>query len=668
MSSHGFSRQKLFTALAVLVGLLLLCIILIILFSEPIIRSLTETQGSKRLGRELVIEGDLDIKWHWTYTSVHMEKVRLSNAPGYREPDMATVETLDFTFKPLKLFIGKLEFGDITIIKPHVTLEKKSVDEANWQFPALSSANVTAEVIEPDNRHEFPLIQTLELREGKFIYRDHTKKLMLDLALDTVIGQGGQQRNEQRNEEKRNFTVSGTGNIQDKKFELQASGASLEMLRDSTRDYPLTLKLIMGSTKVNVDGKFRDPIKLTGVDTSLQISGDNLADLFYLTAIPLPPTPPYTLEGQLTRKDKVWSYNNFKGKVGSSDLSGNLTYDMSGEKGFLKAELTSELLDSQDLGGFIGLSPSGEEASPEQKKESAKKEASSKLIPDVPLSVERLRATNLDVLLKANKIEAPNLPFKGMDVRFDLQDGVLKLNPLNVVLADGSVDGAIEIDARQDIPPMKANLNLRNMSLAQFFANTRFAKTTEGFFGGQIALNGQGASLANVLADSNGDLTIIMTGGKISLLLMEAADLDIGQALPLLLGNDKSTRIRCAVADFTVNDGLLASDVILLDTTDSLLVGNMTVDLQDEVINAKLDAKPKDTSFASLRIPLVISGRLKEPAVGLDSKKTLARGATAVALGSLLTPFAAILPFIEKGDAKDANCRALIEKAQAHSK
>lgn len=663
MPSHSFTH-KLVIVLAVLVSLFLLAIILIVLFSEPIVRSLTESQGSKRLGRELVIEGDLDIRWHWTHTSVHVEQLRLANAPGYPDPDMVRVGTLDFTFKPFKLLIGKLEFGDIVIVKPQVILEKKSVEEANWEFPALSSANVATEAVEPDNRHEFPLIKTLELKEGKFIFRDHPKKLMLDLGLDTVIGQGGEQKDS--GNDKRNFTVSGSGSIQDKPFELQASGASLEMLRDSTRDYPLTLKLVMGSTKVDVDGKFRDPIKLTGVDTSLRISGDNLADLFYLTAIPLPPTPPYSLEGQLTRKEKVWSYNNFKGKVGSSDLSGNLTYDMSGKKGFLKAELTSELLDSQDLGGFIGLSPSGDEASAEQKEAAAKKEASPRLIPDVPLSVDRLRASNLDVSLKAKKIEAPNLPFKGMDVRFDLQEGVLKLNPLNVALADGSIDGNIEIDARHDVPPMKANLNLRNLSLAQFFANTRFAKTTDGLFGGQVALSGQGESLADVLADSDGELVIMMVGGKISLLLMEAADLDIGQALPLFLGEDKSTRIRCAVADFSVADGLLTSEVIVLDTEDSLLVGNMNINLKNEVINAKLDAKPKDTSLASLRIPLVISGRLKEPSVGLNAERTLARGAAAVALGTLLTPFAAILPFIESGKDKNANCHALIQKAKVH--
>jgi uncharacterized protein involved in outer membrane biogenesis len=388
-----------------------------------------------------------------------------------------------------------------------------------------------------------------------------------------------------------------------------------------------------------------------------------MADLFYLTAIPLPPTPPYTLKGQLTKTGTVWAYKKFDGKVGGSDLSGNLSYDIGRERGFLKADLVSNVMDSRDLGGFIGLSPAGENAAPEQKQAAAEKKSSPKLIPDVPLKLERLRATDLDVSLKAEKIDAPTLPFKGMDVRFDLRDGLLKLNLLNVVLADGTIDGLIEVDANKDVPPMKMNLNFRKLSLGQFFADTRFEKTTAGFFGGKAQLSGVGASLADVLATSNGELTLIMSGGKISLLLIEASDLDIAQLLPRLFGEDKSTGIRCGVLDFDVKDGFLKSKTVVLDTNDSLLMGDVGVDMKQEVINVKLDAKPKDSSMFSAQIPITVSGQLKTPSIGLDKEKAGKKGAAAVLLGSLLTPLAAIIPFIEKGDAKNADCRALIGQA-----
>jgi len=673
MSFSRIRQHKILTALSAIVVIFLLAIIAIVLFSEPLIKSLTETKGGEKIGRELKIDGDFKIHWHWIYTAVHAEKIRLGNAPGYPEPNMMTIDALDFTFKPLKLLVGKLEFGDIIINKPYLILDKKSADDMNWNFPTLSKANVASQAALADNRHDFPIIQKLELKEGNLIYRDAVKGLHLDVNLDSLNGEGGDEKSNHndKNDDKNNkkefekgFKISGSGTMQKQKFKLNAMGGSLETLRDSAKEFPLNVKMVMGPTEVLVNGTFKDPIKLTGVNASLHITGHNMADLFYLTAIPLPPTPPYTLEGQLTKTGGVWGYNHFKGSVGGSDLAGDLSYDTSKEHGFLKANLVSNVLDSADLGGFIGLSPSGKNAAPEQKQAAAEKKASPKLIPDVPLKLERLRATDLDVTLKAAKINAPSLPFKGMEVRFNLQDGLLKLDPLNVVLADGSIDGSIEINAKKDIPPMKMNLNLHKLSLGQFFDNTRFAKTTQGFFGGKVNLSGTGASLADVLASSNGELTIIMSGGKISLLLVEASDLDIAQALPLFLGKDKSTDIRCGVTDFDVKDGILTSKIVVLDTNDSLLVGNVGINMKREVINAKLDAKPKDSSIFSAQIPITVSGQLKTPSIGLDTKKAGQKGAAAVVLGSLLAPFAALLPFIEKGEVQNTDCRALIKRAQ----
>jgi uncharacterized protein involved in outer membrane biogenesis len=176
-----------------------------------------------------------------------------------------------------------------------------------------------------------------------------------------------------------------------------------------------------------------------------------------------------------------------------------------------------------------------------------------------------------------------------------------------------------------------------------------------------VMLAGSGASLADVLATSNGQLTLIMSGGDISQLLIEASDLDIGQALPLFFGKDKATHINCSVLHFDVKEGMLESEVVVLDTNDSLLVGDANINLKDETIKARLDAKPKDNSLLSLQIPITIKGTLKDPSVGLDKEKTASRSVAAIALGVLISPFASLLAFVEKGEADKTDCRALIE-------
>lgn len=677
------NAQKILPILGAFLLLLLILLALLIFFSEPIVRNLVESKGSNALGRELRIEGDLDINWHLRHTHINAKKIHLANAEGYEEPHMVAIEELDFSLQPLELLRGKLALGVITIKQPAIILEQKSADDNNWTF----SSGADDETVDNSDRRAFPVIERLQITDGKIVFRDAVRKLNLELTLDSVSGTDDVDSSESIQHE---FTLTGKGDLQNRPFTLEASAGSLEILRDPAADFPLHIKLTMDKTHVELNGVFNDPVKLSGMDASLVIAGDNLADLFYITAIPLPPTPSYRLEGQLTKNGAVWAYNNFKGEVGGSDLSGNLSYDLSGERGFLKADLLSNVLDSADLGGFIGLPISEndqeknsgnsesepkkqndqpaangkENAATKKDAEVAEADANARIIPDVPLNVERLRATDLDITLNAKSIKAPNLPFNGMEVRFDLRDGQLKLDPLKIVLADGTVDGSIAIDARTDIPPMNIHLNVHKLSLGRFFDNTQFAETTSGFFGGKIELAGTGASLADVLSTSNGDMALIMSGGKISRLLIEAADIDIGEALPLFLGKDKATKIRCAVADFDVRDGVLNSQTFVLDTNDSVLVGEANINLKEENINARLDAKPKDNSLLAARIPITLSGKLNSPRIGLDAERTGARSAAAIALGTLLSPFAALLAFVDRGDGEDVDCNELINSAQ----
>lgn len=653
-------RRLVIAALSLLLILVLLLSLLII-FSDSLVRSVSQSQGSKHLDRELTIRGDLDIQWGLHATRVYAEDIHLSNAPGYEGDTMARIGALEFTINPLKLLVGKLEFGDIRLDQPYLSLQRRSEEEANWHFPVMSKANVATEAVSPDNRFEFPLIGTLTLTEGELEYRDAVLELDLDLTLDTVIGEGGEgETGTASPDDPRGFSVAGSGTLQQQAFAIEAAGASLETLRDTSIPFPLRVTLTMGETRVQVEGSFQDPVQLTSIDASLRVTGDSLSNLFYLTAIPLPPTPRYSLEGQLTKEGEVWGYHDFRGQVGESDLSGDLSYDTGGDRGYLRANLHSQVLDSGDLGGFIGLPPPEEIATEEQKAAIAEREASPRLIPDVPLSLERLRATDLDITLNAERIDAPAIPVKGMQVRFLLENGLLTLDPLQLMLADGSVDGRLRIDANPEVPPMSADLNLRRLSLGQFFENTRFAESTDGLFGGRVELTGTGASLAEVLASSNGRVSIIMSRGKISLLLVEAADLDIAQAIPLFLGKDKATSIHCGVMDFAVTNGELKSNLVVIDTEDSRIVGSVDIDLEKERIEAELKPRAKDFSPFSAQTPITLSGQLKEPSVGIDGERAGTRLLAAAALGSLITPLAALIPFIETGGAGDADCQALL--------
>jgi len=616
------------------------------------LRNIINKTGSAALGREFAIEGDINIDWDWTTPSVSVHKLRIANLPESKNPNMVAIDEIDFQIRIWKLLKAELNLPKLKFIKPKIILEEFSATKKNWDFPTGDKS--------PEDRSDFPVIGALSIDAGKLTYRDHPKKLAVKLDIDTALGSELESKKDM-------YKLSGQGILQDQPFSLQATGGSISTLRNTEKPYPLTFDLKMGSTRIDMEGTISDPAQMSGMNAQLNLQGNNLADLFYLTQIPLPPTPPYKISGRLQKQKEIWEFQKFKGQVGDSDLSGDLSYDTKREPGFVKANLVSQLLQLDDLAGFIGATPSKGTLSPEQKAQAEREKSNPRLLPDVPIDLTRLRATDMETRFKGKKITGTKFPFTDLDIGFNLKEGVLRLDPFNFGIATGTISGSLILDGQQDVPQVQSDLILKRLSLKQFFTDPKFESLAAGYFGGQFKIKGNGRSLAEVLATSNGRIILLMSGGKISLLIVEAAGLDLGQATPLLLGEDKSTDIRCVIGDFKDENGLLTSEIFVFDTTDSKLNGKAQINLKDETIDAKVEAHPKDFSIGSARTPITVTGQLKKPTIGLDPKELAARVASAAVLGAFLTPVAAIIPFIELGLGEDSDCKGLIDQARKHA-
>ncbi len=603
-----------------------------------------------RIGRDFSFEGPLDISWHWTTPRIRAHGVRIANIPGSDVEDMVNIDEVDLRIKMWKLLAGNVDIPAIHIVRPRIYLEKTDAEHKNWEFPALSGANAAVGAALPDDRGDMPLIGVLRIEGGQLVYKDVPRGLDVTLDMETVRGKSDSGAEV--------FNFSGTGSLEGQKFDVKAEGGSLELLRDTSKEFPLTMTLTVGKSKLFVDGTFTDPVKLTGLDTELRLEGANLADLFYLMHIPFPPTPTYDLKGHLAKEGDIWTFNSFAGRVGGSDLSGDLVYDASGERPLLKGKMASKRLDVADLGGLIGLEQGGGKT---------KTAARDKILPDTPLDLKRLRAGDMDITLSAQKLNAPGWPLSDMKTHIKLVDGQLDLAPLHFGVAEGTADGFLSLNGQKDVPHIKTDLTLRKLSLKRFFSGSAFAEFSKGTFNGRVQLAGGGQSFAKFLGNSDGRVVVTLSAGKISLLLIEATDIDIAELMPLFFGKDKTTDIRCGIGDFTVDNGHLKSKVFVLDTEDTNVRGKAAIDLKDETIDASIDAHPKDPSILSLQSKILVVGKLGDPTVTLDPATTGVRGAGAVLLGAL-NPLAAIIPFIGLGTGEDSDCQQLFEDAKAPQK
>src|SRR5690606_31177396 len=138
-------------------------------------------------------------------------------------------------------------------------------------------------------------------------------------------------------------------------------------------------------------------------------------------------TPPYALDGRFGRDGNVWTYEGFSGRVGDSDLSGDVTVTVGGERPHFRGDLVSELLDFDDLAGLVGGSPDSggdDTTNPEFEARSQEHAAAGKVLPHTPYALEKLRAMDADVRLRATRIESPVLPLDDMDATLALEAGL----------------------------------------------------------------------------------------------------------------------------------------------------------------------------------------------------------------------------------------------------
>ncbi len=123
------------------------------------------------------------------------------------------------------------------------------------------------------------------------------------------------------------------------------------------------------------------------------------------------------------------------------------------------------------------------------------------------------------------------------------------------------------------------------------------------------------------------------------------------------------TPLHCAVADFKVTDGIMNAQTIVVDTGPVIATGGGTVDLKRERLDLRLQGHPKKVQLIRLKLPLALTGPLREPHLGVQAGAAAGQAGLAAAVGALLSPVAVVLPFVDAGLAKDANCQALVAQA-----
>lgn len=590
-------------------------------------------RSGDRLGRDVTLEG-LSVDWHWTPT-VELTGLRIANADWVQSRDMLSADRVAFRIQPWPLLRGDVVLDYLILEAPRIDLERRPDGATSWEFSQNPVGAAAAEGLAPDDRYDAPRIGRLTIRDGRIAYVDPGRGIEVDGTIAT--GKGDMDAPEP-------LSLSVEGSLQDRPLRIDFSGGSILALRDGDAAYSVDLVVAAGKTEFTMKGSFVDPIALEGADVAINLSGPNLADIFPLFGVPAPPTPPYSLTGRLTRVGQVWELDPLNGRIGDSDIAGVATLDYGPQTPMLTADLTSEQLDFDDLGPLVGATPAygeGETASEEQERIGRRLVEEGKLFPDIPIAAERLRLMDMNVTLQAPKvISRTELAVTSLEATVRVEDGRAVADPFRMGVAGGTVAGQLALNGREDIPSADVDITFDGLALSAFFRDSEYFDTMGGTLSGELYLLGTGRSLADAMAAANGDGVIEVSEGAFSGLLIEAAGVDLVEALVLFIGDDARVSIRCGAGRAVVKNGVAQFDRVVVDTADSVLYARGGVSLLDQSIDLYLSADPKDFSLVDLDAPVRVWGPLGDPQTRIE-------------------PDGPDIPLFEMGEAEDLDCASL---------
>ena len=638
------------------IGLIVLALVIFLwLANWNMLRGPIGRYASAQTHRHIELDGDLKVHLlTWTPT-VTVNGLKIGGPDWDSKNDTADVDRLIISVRFWPLLVGHVVMPVFELDKPDVDLLRDAQGRESW---AIDTGKKN-----PDTKpFKLPPIERFIVNDGHLKYVDIRRRMSLTGVIDSNEKASGANAHA--------FALIGQGLLNKKDFHLHVTGGPLLHVQ-LDKPYPFTGDVTAADTHITVNGHLARPFDLNNVVSDMHMSGRDLADLYYLTGLALPNTPTYDIRGVLTHKGREYTFDKAVGRVGDSDLEGDMKVTLDAKnRPNVTANLSSRLLDFKDLATLFGAPPVGSElknAKPAEKAQASTLAADQRLLPDSTLATARLRGMDATLHYHAQAVKSVFLPLRQATLDLNLDHGVLAVDPVAFDFPQGRFSAQVQLDARGAVPVTSTDMRLSNVNIQEFLPKsaTGAPPMIEGTMAARVKLKGAGDSVHKAAAASNGAVTVVIPQGKVRQAFAELLGVNAGKGLGLLLSkNQNQTDIRCAVANFSVQNGVLQAQNVVFDTDVVKVNGKGDIDLGPETIDLTLKGDSKKFRITHLLLPITIKGHLRQPKFGVAPATTVAQGGIAAALGFLFPP-AAILPFVDPGLAKNADCQALMSEAQA---
>lgn len=660
--------------------LIVVAIVIIATFDWNRLKPTINQKVSTELNRPFAIRGDLGVVWErqkgetgwrsWIpWPHVHANDILLGNPPEIPDITMVHLPRVEATLAPLALLTKTVYLPWIKLQQPDARLIRLSEKTNNWTFDLAGSDDKEANA--QPSAWSFRL-DNIIFDRGRVAIDDAVSKADLEIFVDP-LGKplpfsevtGAKGKDEKGKVGDYVFGLKAEGRYNDQPLRGTGKIGGMLALRSEGTPFPVQADFRSGNTRVAFVGTVNDPMKMGGVDLQLKFAGDSLGELYKLTGVLLPDTPPFETDGHLvakidTEKSSVFDYRDFNGRIGDSDIHGSLTYSTGKPRPKLEGDVESRQLRLADLGPLIGV-----DSGKGTKAQKVRKEAppSGKVLPNDRFETDKWDVMDADVRFKGRRIEhGSSLPISNLSTHIILKNADLRLEPLKFGLAGGTISSNIHLEGDKNPMRGQADIQARRLKLKELMPDVELMQKTLGEMNGDAKIRGTGNSVAALLGNGNGNLKLLMNDGLVSRNLMEILGLNVGNFIIGQIFGDDEVRVNCAAANIDLVNGVARPQIFAFDTENAVINITGTASMASEQLDLTINPESKGIRIVTLRSPLYVRGSFKDPDAGVKAGPLIARGAVAAALATLVTPAAALLALISPSEGQANQCQTILSQ------
>ncbi|MEO5845516.1 MAG: AsmA family protein [Caldimonas sp.] len=525
---------------------------------------------------------------------VHLRDVRVDNAPwaDSRRP-LAALGAATAVFSWLSLRERRPIIALMVLLDGEVDLVRRSDGLRNWRLNR------------PDDRGP-GRFKVLSIRgENASVRLLHER---LELELEAKATPRGAENAASSEGEPMPTQLAVRGRWRGVPFAIDAATSEVITFTETGRFFRARGEATSAGARLEFDGRLGDIVRDPLVDARIALTAPSLAPFAAALGPHRPEGRAINVAGELKGEPGRYALSIVKGRLGATDLAGELSWKRGEERDLVRATLASESSNLADLRALAGRRPA--------KAVGRAAAASAPASPaDGASQAARPRPIDAELRYMARRLHGEGMPWlQGARLDAAFADGRLTVSHFDVGIGRGRAVGKASIDTGQR--PMRGDVEVDVSAIRiESFLPAQAARKNllSGTLQGRAALKASGDSAETLLASATGTVQAVVSGGTISSLLDAKMGLQGGRVVRGLLAGAEAMPVRCAAAVLELERGAAKIRSLVVDTEQTRTIGGGTIDLVKETVDVILTPEAKQPGLFILDRSIRLHGPLREP-------------------------------------------------------